>query len=70
MKDYLWPGNVRELEHTIERILILEDTDTVRARDLPSFITQRQGEYQMFSGESFFHARASKKQRTSRAIVN
>ncbi|MFC1824412.1 sigma-54-dependent transcriptional regulator [Thermodesulfobacteriota bacterium] len=53
MKDYLWPGNVRELEHTIERILILEDTDTVRARDLPSFITQRQGEFQMFSEEPF-----------------
>ena len=49
LMDYTWPGNVRELEHTIERILILEDTDFIRARDLPSFITQRQGEFQMFS---------------------
>ncbi|MFC1892054.1 sigma-54-dependent transcriptional regulator [Thermodesulfobacteriota bacterium] len=49
LKDYPWPGNVRELEHTIERILILEYTDVIRARDLPSFITQRQGEFQMFS---------------------
>ncbi|MBW2095605.1 MAG: sigma-54-dependent Fis family transcriptional regulator [Deltaproteobacteria bacterium] len=53
MKDYAWPGNVRELEHTIERVLILEDTDLIRPRDLPSFITQRQGEFQMFSEELF-----------------
>jgi len=51
LTDYAWPGNVRELEHTIERILILEDTDNIRATDLPSFITQRQGEFQMFSEE-------------------
>lgn len=49
LKEYSWPGNVRELEHTIERILILEDADVIRARDLPSFISQRQGEFQLFS---------------------
>jgi two-component system response regulator AtoC len=47
--EYNWPGNVRELEHTIERILILEDTDLIKTRDLPSFISQRQGDFQMFS---------------------
>lgn len=52
LKDYSWPGNVRELEHTVERILILEDTDIINARDLPSFITQRQGEFQMFSEDA------------------
>jgi len=51
LKEYAWPGNVRELSHIIERILILEDTDVIRASDLPSFITQRQGEIQMFSEE-------------------
>ena len=51
LKEYAWPGNVRELSHIIERILILEDTDVIRASDLPSFITQRQGEFQMFSEE-------------------
>ena len=51
LKDYAWPGNVRELEHTIERILILEDVEVIRAGDLPSFITRRQGEFQMFSEE-------------------
>jgi len=49
LMEYSWPGNVRELEHTIERILILEDTDLIRPRDLPVFISQRQGDFQMFS---------------------
>jgi len=51
MREYAWPGNVRELEHTMERILILEDTDVIRVRNLPSFITRRQRELQMFSEE-------------------
>ena len=42
---------MRELEHTLERILILEDAEVIRARDLPSFISQRQGEFQLFSEE-------------------
>ena len=46
-----WPGNVRELEHSIERILILEDTDIIRTRDLPAFISHKQGEFPMFSEE-------------------
>lgn len=51
LMEYSWPGNVRELEHTIERILVLEDTDVIRPGDLPSFISQRQGEFRMFSEE-------------------
>ena len=53
LKEYAWPGNVRELEHIIERILILEDTDIIRTRDLPSFISQREGDFRMFSEELF-----------------
>jgi two-component system response regulator AtoC len=49
LSDYSWPGNVRELEHTIERILILEDGDIIQPEHLPSFISQRQGEFQIFS---------------------
>ena len=51
LTEYAWPGNVRELEHTMERILILEETDKIRPANLPTFITQRQGELQMFSEE-------------------
>ncbi|MEJ2588962.1 MAG: sigma 54-interacting transcriptional regulator, partial [Deltaproteobacteria bacterium] len=49
LTEYHWPGNVRELEHALERILILEDTEIIRPGNLPSYITQRQGELQMFS---------------------
>lgn len=53
LSSYHWPGNVRELEHTIERILILEDGDIIQPEHLPAFITQRQGEFQVFTDEEF-----------------
>ena len=53
LNAYSWPGNVRELEHTIERILILEDGDVIEPEHLPAFISQRQGEFQVFSDEVF-----------------
>lgn len=53
LRAYSWPGNVRELEHAIERILILEDPDVIRPEHLPTFISQRRGEFQVFSEESF-----------------
>jgi len=53
LSAYSWPGNVRELEHTIERIVILEDTEVIQPEHLPSFITQRQGEFQVFSDASY-----------------
>ena len=49
LREYAWPGNVRELEHVIERILVLEDPKVIRTADLPSSISGRQGEFQMFS---------------------
>jgi DNA-binding NtrC family response regulator len=51
LSSYAWPGNVRELEHTIERIVILEDGEIILPEHLPSFITQRQGDFQVFSEE-------------------
>jgi transcriptional regulator with PAS, ATPase and Fis domain len=53
LSSYSWPGNVRQLEHTIERILILEDCEVIEPEHLPTFITQRQGEFQVFSEEGF-----------------
>jgi DNA-binding NtrC family response regulator len=32
--NYAWPGNVRELEHTVERAVLLAQTDAVRLEDL------------------------------------
>ena len=39
LEAYSWPGNVRELEHTIERAVALEKTDTVHPERLPPQIT-------------------------------
>ena len=33
--NYAWPGNVRELENTIERAVILTDTNVIHSHDLP-----------------------------------
>jgi two-component system response regulator AtoC len=33
--EYSWPGNVRELENTIERAMVLCESDTIGASDLP-----------------------------------
>ncbi|RJR22477.1 MAG: sigma-54-dependent Fis family transcriptional regulator [Desulfobacteraceae bacterium] len=49
LKEHPWPGNVRELEHTIERVLILEDTKVIRAGHLPASISRLHGEFQIFS---------------------
>ncbi|MBU0475600.1 MAG: sigma-54 dependent transcriptional regulator [Bacteroidetes bacterium] len=39
--DYDWPGNIRELENTIERCIILTDTDQIDVDVLPESIVSR-----------------------------
>ena len=39
LEGYSWPGNVRELEHTIERAVALEKTDTIQPERLPAQVT-------------------------------
>ena len=39
-ETYYWPGNVRELEHTIERAVALEKSDTIQPERLPDQMTQ------------------------------
>jgi DNA-binding NtrC family response regulator len=39
LEAYMWPGNVRELEHTIERAVALERTDSIQPDRLPEAIT-------------------------------
>ncbi len=34
MEKYSWPGNVRELSHTIERAVIMTDSDTLQPTDI------------------------------------
>ena len=41
MVNYDWPGNVRELENAIERAIVLSDSDSVQADDLPDPILEK-----------------------------
>ncbi|HEY2510460.1 MAG TPA: sigma-54 dependent transcriptional regulator, partial [Polyangiaceae bacterium] len=38
--DYSWPGNVRELENTVERAMVLADTEILQTSDLPERIRE------------------------------
>lgn len=38
-RNYSWPGNVRELRNVIERVMILEDADTITTTYLPRGLT-------------------------------
>ena len=40
MKRYPWPGNVRELENTVERLLIMRNSDSIGIDDLPAKIRE------------------------------
>jgi DNA-binding NtrC family response regulator len=42
LEGYLWPGNIRELENVIERIVAIEDRETVTASCLPQEIVSPQ----------------------------
>ncbi|MGE5400146.1 MAG: sigma-54-dependent transcriptional regulator [Ignavibacteriales bacterium] len=41
--EYNWPGNVRELENTIERCIILAESDYIDVNDLPTHIKSADG---------------------------
>jgi two-component system, NtrC family, response regulator HydG len=38
LRRYNWPGNVRELENTIQRIVLLGETGSIEAADLPQLM--------------------------------
>ncbi len=51
--EYAWPGNVRELENTVERAMVLCETDHIAASDLPERIREARDpvKLQLSSGE-------------------
>ncbi|MFQ5865944.1 MAG: sigma-54-dependent transcriptional regulator [bacterium] len=42
LRDYHWPGNVRELRNVLERIMILENVETIQPQHLPLELTLKQ----------------------------
>jgi DNA-binding NtrC family response regulator len=40
MSSYRWPGNVRELKNVIERLVVLENSETIRPEQLPKEMTR------------------------------
>ena len=34
LMNYSWPGNIRELQHTIEKAVILSDSNIIKPDDL------------------------------------
>ncbi|MGB3861963.1 MAG: sigma-54 dependent transcriptional regulator [Candidatus Aminicenantaceae bacterium] len=38
LQSYYWPGNVRELENIIQRLVLMSESETINAPDLPSLM--------------------------------
>ena len=38
LRSYYWPGNVRELENIIQRLVLMSESDSIEAPDLPSLM--------------------------------
>jgi DNA-binding NtrC family response regulator len=58
MLGYPWPGNIREIESTIERAVLLCESDTVQAADLPiavrEFASHRDDQSALTNMKDFF----------------
>lgn len=52
--DYNWPGNVRELENTMERCIIMSDSDVIDVDDLPPNIRTNDGAYSHNNNHEIF----------------
>jgi len=61
LMEYPWLGNVRELENTIERAMVLSDSQVIRPEQLPEHIkTQSSGEVEIFLQDDFSIKKASR----------
>jgi transcriptional regulator with PAS, ATPase and Fis domain len=43
LQRYDWPGNVRELENLIERMVVLNEDEVIRAKDIPAYLSEMRG---------------------------
>ena len=63
LRAYEWPGNVRELRNTLERMVIMTASPTIRQEDLPAAVVGRPGgstgAWEGLEGNSLKEARAA-----------
>jgi DNA-binding NtrC family response regulator len=52
--EYSWPGNIRELENTIERSIIISESNKINVEDLPSYLKDADGKVDYESSGSLF----------------
>lgn len=38
LQNYYWPGNVRELENVVQRLIVMNEEETIEVSDLPSLM--------------------------------
>lgn len=50
MMQYSWPGNVRELRNTIERLIVLTESENISTEDLPENIRNSSSKFNMVEG--------------------
>jgi two-component system, NtrC family, response regulator AtoC len=52
--EYSWPGNIREMENTIERSIIISESNVIDVEDLPPHIRNAEGKGDYESSGSLF----------------
>jgi two-component system response regulator AtoC len=52
--EYSWPGNIREMENTIERSIIISESDVIDVEDLPPHIRNAEGKADYESSGALF----------------
>jgi DNA-binding NtrC family response regulator len=69
LERYAWPGNIRELENVIERAALLSKGKFIGIEDLPSSITQEQGQHKAYRPMSLKEAMAEPEKKIIRQLL-
>jgi DNA-binding NtrC family response regulator len=69
LERYAWPGNIRELENVIERAVLLSKGKFIGVEDLPSSITQEQGQHKAYRPMSLKEAMAEPEKKIIRQLL-
>jgi two-component system NtrC family response regulator len=62
LKNYYWPGNIRELQHTIERIVILAETNVIKPVEISTALFQSEGKVISNIPKNIYELNSFKKQ--------